>query len=170
VNIQKTLQFDLKIQNRALVGSDITSVAPGSRNYDVDFYFSFANLESTLLGSTTTYKLTNTVEPTGSLHIGLTGTSISDLMSYTSTVTLPNANCNNYVWLCGCVKKGPDATYIDEDTTDNCKCKDSTSLISCFPGKLCICKKCLCGKVYLTVHFSKGKCTSLGYKLYFIGL
>lgn len=136
MNVEKTLQFDLKIQNNAVAGSDITATAAGTNNYDVDFYFSYADLASTAIGSTTTYKLTNTAV-SGALNFGLTGGSSSSLLTFTAKGTLPSVNCNSYAFLCGCVKKGDAASYTDGDTANNCKCIGTTSpqLISCSPGK-----------------------------------
>lgn len=137
MTLEKTLQFDLKIKNNAASGSDIPASATLTKNYDVDFYFSFQDLASTSVGSTTTYLLTNTAV-SGALDFPLIGGATSaSLLTFTAKGTLPSTNCNSYLYLCGCVKKGSAAAYTDGDTSNNCKCKGTSSplLISCSPGK-----------------------------------
>ena len=131
MNQAKTLVFDLKIMNDATSGSDITATAAGTKNYDVDFYFSYANQAD--LSGVTKQAMTITAYP-ASMEFALTAGATSALLTFTTTATLPTANCNSYVWFCGCVKEGAASTYTDEVTTNNCKCKDASTLISCSPG------------------------------------
>lgn len=131
MNQAKALVFDLKIMNGATSGSDITATAAGTKNYDVDFYFSYANQAD--LSAVTKQAMTIATYP-ASMEFGLTAGATSALLTFTTTATLPSANCNNYVWFCACVKVGAASTYTDEVTTNNCKCKDASTLISCSPG------------------------------------
>ncbi|XP_064625601.1 uncharacterized protein LOC135486599 isoform X2 [Lineus longissimus] len=131
-NIETTgLLFDLKIKNDATAGSDVIALPSPKKNYEVEFYFSKDDL-ATNPASTAKVLLTNTNTPT-TLYVGLLAQDSTALITYTAKGTLPTTNCNSYINFCACVKKGPDADYTDEDTTNNCMCKDAKLLISCFP-------------------------------------
>jgi hypothetical protein len=132
INQEARLLFDLKLQN-----ADVTNIAAVPRrqnNFAVDFYFSQADLSKTSISGTKVYKLKNAVEP--GLEFALIGNGpASKLITFTTTGTLPNRQCNKYVWFCACVREGTDAKYSDSDTSNNCQCRPASDLISCSPGK-----------------------------------
>lgn len=128
--------FKLDIKNNAAAGVGNQIAASTGDNYAIDVYLAKADLAVTPAGvKTTAFPATLA---SGDLKVGLAvGETTSPLQEMTANgITLPTADCNQYVWLCACVKEGGGAQYVDSVTTNNCDCTNAASNIQCLPGKL----------------------------------
>lgn len=126
--------FKIDVKNQAVAGAGNKIALSTGDNYAIDIYLAKVNLGTTPAGTkTTAFPATlNTGDLKVALAVGAT-TSPQQVMT-ANGITLPTADCNQYTWLCGCVKKGGGAQYVDSDTTNNCDCADASSKIKCLPG------------------------------------
>jgi hypothetical protein len=128
--------FDIKNDAAAGLGNNIVSASPAD-NFAIDVYFAQVDLGANSLG-TKTSAFAATAITAADVQVGLAAAAATGAKQFTANgVTLPTTNCHLYKWLCACVKKGGGAQYVDDDTTNNCKCDDASASakISCGPGK-----------------------------------
>ncbi|XP_064622199.1 uncharacterized protein LOC135484544 isoform X2 [Lineus longissimus] len=122
--------FDIENAASAGLGNNIRAVTTGD-NFAVDVYLATANLGTTPVGSTAYAATANLATD---LQVGLNAGAATGNKVFTATgITLPATNCNLYTWLCACVKKGDAAQYVDDDSSNNCKCTDASANTVCGP-------------------------------------
>lgn len=130
MDVPVVVVFNVTIENVASPGSgnDIAALSNPDANFDIVLHIS------------------NVEESTGSLGLQFTPDSCSDVslglaagdtitLTCSVNVTIPTAKCTASQFFCSELVLGPEAVYIDANTSNNIACQDITNQKTCDPGK-----------------------------------